>query len=124
MPPPMSERVCLGVGTTSTATPEDCSAAIARFVAADWDVVAIGTMEGKQAVVSPVAVSLGVPLHVWAPEELGKVVVPNPSDRARVETGTPSVAEAAAILCSGGGELALTKAGWRGVTVAAACAPD
>ncbi|MGQ4375407.1 precorrin-3B C(17)-methyltransferase [Streptomyces sp. SAS_267] len=53
------------------------------------------------------AARLGVPLVTYTAEELAAVAVPNPSDAPLAAVGTPSVAEAAALL--GGGELLVPK---------------
>ncbi|MYW47420.1 cobalamin biosynthesis protein, partial [Streptomyces sp. SID161] len=50
---------------------------------------------------------LGVPLVTYSAEELAAVVVPNPSAAPLAAVGTPSVAEAAALL--GGGDLLVPK---------------
>ncbi|MDQ0911674.1 cobalt-precorrin 5A hydrolase/precorrin-3B C17-methyltransferase [Streptomyces canus] len=50
---------------------------------------------------------LGVPLVTHSAEELAAVEVPNPSDAPLAAVGTPSVAEAAALI--GGGELLVAK---------------
>ncbi|MDH6216074.1 precorrin-3B C(17)-methyltransferase [Streptomyces pseudovenezuelae] len=50
---------------------------------------------------------LGVPLVAYSAEELAAVEVPNPSDAPLAAVGTPSVAEAAALV--GGGELLVPK---------------
>ncbi|MDQ0990171.1 precorrin-3B C(17)-methyltransferase [Streptomyces sp. V3I7] len=50
---------------------------------------------------------LGVPLVTYAAGELARVEVPNPSDAPLAAVGTPSVAEAAALV--GGGELLVPK---------------
>ncbi|MFD7809070.1 precorrin-3B C(17)-methyltransferase [Streptomyces cellulosae] len=50
---------------------------------------------------------LGVPLVTHPAEELARVTVPNPSDAPLAAVGTPSVAEAAALV--GGGELLVPK---------------
>ncbi|MFE0327220.1 precorrin-3B C(17)-methyltransferase [Streptomyces sp. NPDC058960] len=50
---------------------------------------------------------LGVPLVTYAAEELVRVDVPNPSEAPLAAVGTPSVAEAAALV--GGGELLVPK---------------
>ncbi|MFG2371363.1 precorrin-3B C(17)-methyltransferase [Streptomyces sp. NPDC048504] len=50
---------------------------------------------------------LSVPLVTYSAEELAAVEVPNPSDAPLAAVGTPSVAEAAALL--GGGELLVPK---------------
>jgi len=53
------------------------------------------------------AARLGVPLVTYAAEELAAVEVPNPSDAPLAAVGTPSVAEAAALVR--GGELLVPK---------------
>ncbi|MFF7542087.1 precorrin-3B C(17)-methyltransferase [Streptomyces canus] len=53
------------------------------------------------------AEQLGVPLVTYSAEELAVVEVPNPSDAPLAAVGTPSVAEAAALI--GGGELLVPK---------------
>ncbi|MDX3618935.1 cobalamin biosynthesis protein, partial [Streptomyces europaeiscabiei] len=50
---------------------------------------------------------LGVPLVAYAAEELAAVEVPNPSDATLASVGTPSVAEAAALMS--GGQLLVPK---------------
>ncbi|WP_338892799.1 cobalamin biosynthesis protein [Rhodococcus sovatensis] len=120
----MSERVVLGLGMTSSATPVDGLAVFDEVSSRDWVVVAVSTLEGKEPQAQPVADALGVPLLVWSAARLSQVDAPHPSDRARAETGTSSVAEAAAILASGGGELILGKTSSRGVTLAVACVED
>ncbi|WP_327182316.1 precorrin-3B C(17)-methyltransferase [Streptomyces sp. NBC_01334] len=50
---------------------------------------------------------LGVPVVTYSAEELAGVEVPNPSDAPLTAVGTPSVAEAAALI--GGGELLVPK---------------
>lgn len=50
---------------------------------------------------------LGVPVVTYSAEELARVGVPNPSDAALAAAGTPSVAEAAALVR--GGELLVPK---------------
>ncbi|MEU9140739.1 precorrin-3B C(17)-methyltransferase [Streptomyces sp. NPDC048404] len=50
---------------------------------------------------------LGVPLVTYTAKELAAVAVPNPSDAPLAAVGTPSVAEAAALM--GGGELLVPK---------------
>ncbi len=63
---------------------------------------------------------LNVPIVSFAPDVLARVQVPSPSPRVENAVGTASVAEAAAILASGGGRLVLAKTARDGVTVAAA----
>ncbi|MEU4153946.1 precorrin-3B C(17)-methyltransferase [Streptomyces sp. NPDC026659] len=63
---------------------------------------------------------LGVPLIAYPAEELASVAVPNPSDAPLAAVGTPSVAEAAALL--GGGELLVPKRKSAGSPAMATCA--
>ncbi|WP_217185531.1 cobalamin biosynthesis protein, partial [Streptomyces sp. AC495_CC817] len=72
-------------------------------------VVALSTVDAKAGEPGLVqaAERLGVPLVACSAEELAVVAVPNPSDVALAAVGTPSVAEAAALV--GGGELLVPK---------------
>jgi cobalt-precorrin 5A hydrolase/precorrin-3B C17-methyltransferase len=63
---------------------------------------------------------LGVPLVTRSAEELAAVEVPNPSDAPLAAVGTPSVAEAAALL--GGGELLIPKRKSAAAPAMATCA--
>ncbi|MFJ9023246.1 precorrin-3B C(17)-methyltransferase [Streptomyces sp. NPDC102259] len=63
---------------------------------------------------------LGVPVVTYTAEELSGVAVPNPSDASLAAVGTPSVAEAAALI--GGGELLVPKRKSAGVPATATCA--
>ncbi|MFF5157245.1 precorrin-3B C(17)-methyltransferase [Streptomyces sp. NPDC000348] len=70
---------------------------------------ALATVDAKADEPGVVAAArrLGVPLVTYAAEELARVEVPNPSDAPLAAVGTPSVAEAAALV--GGGELLVPK---------------
>ncbi|MEV7075526.1 precorrin-3B C(17)-methyltransferase [Streptomyces sp. NPDC093990] len=72
-------------------------------------VAALATVDAKAGEPGIVAAAerLGVPLVTHPAEELAAVEVPNPSDAPLTAVGTPSVAEAAALL--GGGELLVPK---------------
>lgn len=63
---------------------------------------------------------LGVPLVTHPAEDLAGVAVPNPSDAPLAAVGTPSVAEAAALV--GGGELLVPKRKSAGSPAMATCA--
>ncbi|MEV5172729.1 precorrin-3B C(17)-methyltransferase [Streptomyces flaveolus] len=63
---------------------------------------------------------LGVPLATYSAEELAAVEVPNPSDAPLAAVGTPSVAEAAALVR--GGELLVPKKKSAGQPAMATCA--
>ena len=56
----------------------------------------------------------GWSLRLYPAERLAAVVVPNPSTRVAREVGTPSVAEAAALLAAGANELLVEKHAYRG----------
>jgi cobalt-precorrin 5A hydrolase len=67
------------------------------------------------------AEELGVPLRCFESDELNRVVFPSPpSEHAMAAVGVAGVAEPAAILASGGGELLLKKVKAANVTLAVA----
>jgi cobalt-precorrin 5A hydrolase/precorrin-3B C17-methyltransferase len=69
----------------------------------------------------PAVASLGLPVRSFAAEELRTVTVPTPSGVVEAAVGTPSVAEAAALLASGpGGRLVVNKRHTAHTTVAIA----
>ncbi|KOV69817.1 Precorrin methylase [Streptomyces sp. MMG1121] len=72
-------------------------------------VAELATVDAKAAEPGIVAAAerLGVPLVTYSAEELAAVEVPNPSDAPLAAVGTPSVAEAAALVR--GGELLVPK---------------
>ncbi|WP_449349450.1 precorrin-3B C(17)-methyltransferase [Streptomyces shaanxiensis] len=72
-------------------------------------VASLATVDAKAEEPGIVAAAerLGVPLVICSAEELAAVEVPNPSDAPLAAVGTPSVAEAAALI--GGGELLVPK---------------
>lgn len=72
-------------------------------------VAALATVDAKAEEPGIVAAGerLGVPLITYSAEGLAAVAVPNPSDAPLAAVGTPSVAEAAALI--GGGELLVPK---------------
>ncbi|MFF2849192.1 precorrin-3B C(17)-methyltransferase [Streptomyces sp. NPDC058001] len=70
---------------------------------------ALATVDAKatEPGITGAAARLGVPLLTYCADELAVVTVPNPSDAPLAAVGTPSVAEAAALI--GGGELLVPK---------------
>ncbi|MFF7534001.1 precorrin-3B C(17)-methyltransferase [Streptomyces bobili] len=82
----------------------------------------LATVEAKadEPGIVEAAVRLGVPLVTYSAEELAAVEVPNPSAAPLAAVGTPSVAEAAALVR--GGELLLPKRKSAGVPATATCA--
>ncbi|MGW4896113.1 cobalamin biosynthesis protein [Kitasatospora sp. NPDC004240] len=116
----------LGVGAGSTA--EDTE--LMRLITATLDaeglarasVARLATVAAKaeHPAVRWAAFCLGVPVVGLPAEELAAVAVPHPSGAVREAVGTPSVAEAAALLGSGGGELLVPKRKSAATTVAVA----
>ncbi|MEV6174807.1 precorrin-3B C(17)-methyltransferase [Streptomyces sp. NPDC051954] len=72
-------------------------------------IAALATVDAKAEEPGIVAAAerLGVPLVTYSAEELARVRVPNPSNAPLAAVGTPSVAEASALI--GGGELLVPK---------------
>lgn len=71
--------------------------------------VELATVDTKadEAGLVAAAARLGLPLRAYPARELALIAVPHPSDVALAAAGTPSVAEAAALV--GGGELVVPK---------------
>ena len=75
-------------------------------------VAALGslTLKADEAALHGLSQRLRCPLRFFEPPELASLGVPNPSEAVRHAVGTPSVAEAAALLMAGaGGQLLLPK---------------
>ncbi|MGW2324792.1 cobalamin biosynthesis protein [Streptomyces sp. NPDC001700] len=88
------------------------AAALAGAGLSPGGVAELATVEAKTGEPGLMAVAerFGVPLRGYGAEMLAAVEVPNPSRAALTATGTPSVAEAAALLAAGpGGELLVPK---------------
>ncbi len=71
--------------------------------------VASSTAKSDEPAIRALADELGAAMLWLPPERLAATRVPNPSERVRALTGTPSVAEAAALAATGGGVLVLGK---------------
>ncbi|MGW0045273.1 cobalamin biosynthesis protein [Rhodococcus sp. NPDC003348] len=112
----------VGVGLRDGIGPETVLDAISDIVDDPAELHALATLDRKAAEssVATAAAELGVPVLGFTADELSAVSVPTPSDRVAAEVGTPSVAEAAAVLGSGGGDLLIRKRARDGVTVALA----
>lgn len=74
-------------------------------------VAALATVEAKadEPGLREAAERLGVPLRTYPAQALAAVDVPNPSEAPRAAVGTPSVAEAAALLAAGAERLLVPK---------------
>lgn len=117
----------VGVGTSSGADPGALhDLVLATLAAHDLHPDAVGavaTVEAKrdEPAVVGLAARLAVPLRVLPATALAAVEVPNPSPVVAAAVGTPSVAEAAALLAAGpGAALVATKQRSNEATVAVA----
>jgi cobalt-precorrin 5A hydrolase/precorrin-3B C17-methyltransferase len=112
-----------GIGTASDATEAEVAAALAealrRRALAPESVGVVATIERRRD--HPAVLGLGLPVRSFPAEDLATVVVPNPSDTVAAAVGTPSVAEAAALLEAGpGASLLLAKQVFSRTTIALA----
>ena len=102
-------KVVLGLGCDRGTPVETIDTAIrdalARIGRTPEAVAAAATIDRKadEAGLLAVAERHGWPLRFHAAEELARIEVPNPSETVRKYMGTPSVAEAAALIQAGGG---------------------
>ena len=105
-------RLVIGVGCSLGCSAEELAALVreARENVAG-EVVGVATVDrrvGEPCVVA-LAETLDVPLHTFAAAELEAVAVPTPSAVVAAHVGTPSVAEAAALLAARARELVVPK---------------
>lgn len=106
-------RLALGIGcdrgTPATTIAQAIAEALAVAGVTVQDVQAVASIDLKadEAGLHQVARQHGWPLRFYRAAELAAMVVPNPSETVRKHTGTPSVAEAAALLAAGGESAAL-----------------
>ncbi|WP_436994840.1 precorrin-3B C(17)-methyltransferase [Streptomyces sp. enrichment culture] len=108
--------LAVGVGASRGAPADEVAALVGQALAdaglSPLSVTELATVEakaGEEGIVEA-ARRLGVPLRTYPAEELAAVPVPHPSDAPLAAVGTPSVAEAAALLaCGEGAELVVPK---------------
>jgi len=131
-PPPAAERpgvylhppsLVVGVGASAGAPVEEVAVLVDRALTdaglAHASVGEVATIDIKAE--EPAIVALGLPLRLYTAAELRAVPVPTPSVVVEDAVGTPSVAEAAALLAAGpDGELLVTKQVSAHATVAVA----
>ncbi len=113
----------VGVGTSSGVAAGEVADLVQAVLASAGltrsAVVAVATIAAKAH--EPAIVTLGWPVAAFTADQLKTVVVPTPSAVARAAVGTPSVAEAAALLAAGpGGHLVVPKQASAHATVAVA----
>jgi cobalt-precorrin 5A hydrolase len=100
-------RLALGLGcdrNTPAATLEQAVAEALAACGADWrQIAAVASIDLKadEPGLAELAARHGWRLRFYRAEELARVPVPHPSETVRRHTGTPSVAEAAALLAAG-----------------------
>ncbi|MET9735221.1 precorrin-3B C(17)-methyltransferase [Streptomyces sp. NPDC006458] len=103
----------VGVGASKGAPVEEVLGLVEETLAeaglSVHSVAGLATVDAKsrEPGIVGAAARLGVPVVTYPAEELAGVEVPNPSDAPLAAVGTPSVAEAAALI--GGGELLVPK---------------
>jgi precorrin-3B C17-methyltransferase/precorrin-6y C5,15-methyltransferase (decarboxylating) CbiE subunit/precorrin-6Y C5,15-methyltransferase (decarboxylating) CbiT subunit len=118
---PAGPVVAVGVGCSSSATAAEVEAVIAEALAAAGE-----TLPDVVATVDRRAGHPAIPAGAitFPPGLLGQVAVPGPSEAVAEAVGTPSVAEAAALLAAGrGGRLVVPKRKGATATAAVAVAP-
>lgn len=124
----------LGVGCNRGTAAEEIEAACADFLAACGlarsavaGVASIDLKKNEPGLIA-FAEKNRWPLFFYSSEELNQVPVAAPSEAVMRATGAAGVAEPAAVLAAGNGELIAGKKKWKNVTMAAACsvssAPD
>lgn len=107
--------VALGVGCRRDAQSQGVADYIAETLKTEGisplSICKIATVDIKAAepLISAVAERFNAPLTIYPASELESVEVPNPSERVKEATGSPSVAEASAILAADGGNLLIDK---------------
>ncbi len=112
-----------GIGASTGAPPHEVEALLAAALAgaglARASLAEVATIDRRAT--DAAVVALGLPVRAFPPEALAAVDVPSPSEVVRSAVGTPSVAEAAALLAAGpGGELVVAKQATAHATVAVA----
>jgi histidinol-phosphate/aromatic aminotransferase/cobyric acid decarboxylase-like protein len=116
--------ITVGVGATTGVAAEEVLAAVDAVLPAPEGPVALATLDTRAAEpgLREAARARGWPLTGHPAAALAAVPVPAPSERVAASVGTPSVAEAAALL--GGGRLLVGKTVHGRVTVAVAVAAE
>ncbi|MFB7671959.1 cobalamin biosynthesis protein [Kitasatospora purpeofusca] len=125
----VGEGLVVGVGVRATATGAELLELVRHTLAGAGlpaDAVrALATLTGKggHPAVRATAAALGVPVAEYPAGALAAVRVPNPSGAVGAAVGTLSVAEAAALAATGGGELLVPKRKTASATAAVARTP-
>jgi cobalt-precorrin 5A hydrolase len=105
-------KIALGIGcdrgTPAATLVRAVAEALAHAGATPADVAAVASIDLKagEPGLLELAAAQGWRIVFEPAARLAEVAVPNPSQTVRQHTGTPSVAEAAALLCAGAGSAA------------------
>ncbi|MFN2539371.1 MAG: cobalamin biosynthesis protein [Mycobacteriales bacterium] len=113
----------IGIGARAGVTADELEQLVVEALGDKvLDVIAVATLDSKaqETGLRMLCVRRGWNLHSHTAEELAAVDVPTPSERVQTAVGTPSVAEAAAMLH---GALVKTKASSDVATIAVAKVP-
>lgn len=120
-------NLVLGIGCNRGTTADEIDVFVAshlkRLSLSPKSIRCIASVDAKrdEAGLVECAKRLGVPLHCFGSDELGRVTFPSPpSEHALAAVGVAAVAEPAAILASNGGRLLLKKVKSANVTLAVA----
>ena len=115
---PGGDRLTVGIGAMSGASADEVLAAVDAVLPPGTDDVRLATVDSRASEpgLTRAAARRGWPLTGYTAAELSRVPIPAPSTRVAALVGTPSVAEAAALL--GGGTLVVGKTVVGRVTVA------
>ena len=109
----MSAGLVVGAGCSLGCPPAELAELVERALRdLEGRAVALATIDsrGREPCMDEVARRLGVPLVTHPPADLSEIPVPTPSPVVAAHVGTPSVAEAAALLSAGpGGRLVVDK---------------
>lgn len=122
-PPTLAAGMGCVRGAPAAALAELLGQALAEAGLAAGSLFCLATLnaKGDEPGLRELAERLGVPLRLYSAAELTAVPgLPNPSEYVRQQVGTPGVAEPAALLASGGGQLVVAKRKSRWGTVAIA----
>ncbi|WP_063000150.1 cobalamin biosynthesis protein [Nocardia mikamii] len=125
----MSGAVVVGLGSRPDPAAEAIVAAV-RKILGEGAIRCLATIDrrAQERGVVAAAAAFAVPVIGFGADDLAHVDVPHPGDRAAVAVGTPSVAEAAALLAWGRwgrrGRLIVPKTAFGTIAVAVAVAEE
>ena len=107
-PPSLVAGIGASTGAPTQEIEELVTAALAGAGLARASLAEVATIDRRAT--AEAIVALGLPVRAFPADALAAVDVPSPSDVVRAAVGTPSVAEAAALVAAGpGGELVVAK---------------